>query len=75
MIFPTDCADSLCMVSAPVSIYEEIVKIREAKVSVQGDQEPPAKWIRRLHPDQWYAYADEHLRSEITEAFYQVQAA
>ena len=33
------------------------------------------KLSRKLHPDRWYACTDEHLRNEIQEAFYQMQAA
>ena len=33
------------------------------------------KWVRRLHPDRWFASADSHLYNEIQEAFYQVQVA
>jgi hypothetical protein len=33
------------------------------------------KWMRRLHPDRWFASADSKLYGEIQEAFYQVQVA
>jgi preprotein translocase subunit Sec63 len=72
-----------------VSIQEEILKIRKASAArdpwaVLGI--PPQsgysqiksaqrKWIRRLHPDRWYARANEQLRNDVQEAFYQVQAA
>ena len=73
----------------PVSIHDELVCIREASASrdpwaVLGI--PPGssykqiksaqrRWIRELHPDRWYAIADEQLRKDIQEAFYEVQAA
>jgi len=72
-----------------VSVKEEILRIRKANAQrnpwgVLGI--PPTstykqiksaqrKWIRKLHPDRWYACTDEHLRNEIQEAFYQMQAA
>jgi hypothetical protein len=76
-------------VDPPVSIRKEILRIRKASDSkdpwavlgipkqagysqVKGAQR---KWIRRLHPDRWYAYTDEKFRSEIQEALYQVQVA
>jgi hypothetical protein len=33
------------------------------------------KWIRRLHPDRWFATTDAELYQQIHEAFYQVQVA
>src|SRR5438874_11179221 len=33
------------------------------------------KWVRKLHPDRWFATADSKLYNEIQEAFYQVQVA
>ena len=73
----------------PVSIEKDIRRIREASRArdywaVLGI--PPGstfkeikscqrRWIRRLHPDRWYASSDMRLRDEIQEAFYEVQAA
>ena len=72
-----------------LSVRDEILRIRTANASrdpwaVLGI--PPRstykeiksaqrKWIRRLHPDRWYAVTDDQLRREIQEAFYQVQSA
>lgn len=33
------------------------------------------KWIRKLHPDRWFATADSELYREIHEAFYEIQVA
>src|SRR5689334_8597535 len=33
------------------------------------------KWIRKLHPDRWFATADAQLYSQIHEAFYRIQVA
>jgi hypothetical protein len=33
------------------------------------------KWIRKLHPDRWFATTDAELYRQIHEAFYQVQVA
>jgi hypothetical protein len=78
------------MASEPrLSIQDEILKIRKASaardpwavlaIPQRSDyhqiKSAQRKWIRRLHPDRWYAAADKQLRNEIQEAFYQVQAA
>ena len=72
-----------------VPINEEILKIRQAsaardpwrvlgippKSSYKQIKSAQRKWIRRLHPDKWYASSDQQLRNEIQEAFYEVQSA
>ena|SRR5579871_223618 len=71
------------------SIHDEIVRIGKASAvrnywSVLGI--PPGsgykeiksahrKWIRKLHPDRWFATTDAQLYRQIQEAFYQVQVA
>ncbi len=76
-------------IDPPKSIHDEIVCIREANAardpwavlgipagsSYKQIKSAQRKWIRELHPDRWYAIADDNLRNEIQEAFYQVQAA
>ncbi len=72
-----------------VSIHDEILRIRKASAArdhwavlgipagstYKQIKSAQRKWIRRLHPDKWYASTDERLREEIQEAYYQVQAA
>ena len=71
------------------SVREDILRIGQATVarnywSVLGI--PPGsdykqikaahrKWIRKLHPDRWFATTDAELHKQIHEAFYQVQVA
>jgi hypothetical protein len=76
-------------IDSSVSIRKELLRIKNASASrdpwaVLGiprtagySQVKTAqrKWIRRLHPDRWYAYSDEQFRSEVEEALYQVQVA
>lgn len=71
------------------SVRNEIIRIRKANAardpwgvlgipprsSFKQIKSAQRRWIRRLHPDRWYAFADETLRSELQEAFYQVQSA
>jgi hypothetical protein len=82
-------ADKALMPTKPVSIDDEILRIRKAsnarnpwavldippRSQYKQIKSAQRKWIRRLHPDRWHATADEQLRSEIQEAFYQVQSA
>ena len=77
------------VVDSFVSIREDILRIRQAsaardswavlgippKSAYKQIKSAQRKWIRKLHPDRWYAIADEHLREEILEAYYQVQVA
>ena len=71
------------------SIHDEILRIGKASAarnywSVLGI--PPGsgykeiktahrKWIRKLHPDRWFATTDPQLYKQIQEAFYQIQVA
>ena len=76
-------------IGPPVTIHDEIACIREACAardpwavlgippgsSYKQIKSAQRRWIRELHPDRWYAVADEQLRHDIQEAFYQVQGA
>ena len=77
------------VIDPPATIHEEILRIREAtaarnywavlgippKSSFREIKSAQRRWIRKLHPDKWFTNPDEHLRAEIQEAYYQVQAA